>query len=156
MENISLYIKVVCLVSILSGIMTAIIPNGRLKSAYVSLTAVVLLSSMIVPSKELKNSNVHFGFPDEIKVSESLSEEMNKAEEMIYSSVVSDSVEERLASEGINVSVCVVTSINDGDVTVTEVIVSGDITEEEKIYISQFISDSFEKAKTVFKEGENG
>lgn len=152
MENISLYIKVVCLVSILSGVMTSMIPNGRLKSAYVSLTTVVLLSSMIVPTEEFKNSSFEFDFSDERTVSESLSEEMNEAEEIVYREIVSVSVEERLASKGINVAVTVGTFFVDGEITVTEVLVSGKVTQEEKAYISEFISDSFKKAKTVFKE----
>lgn len=155
MEKISLYIKVICLVSILAGIMSALIPKSRLKNAYVSLSAVVLLSSMIIPVGNLNESDLQFTFINENEISESLLEEMNKAEVLIYQSIISDSLEERLLSEGLNVSVEVVSSYIDADLAVAEVIVTGNITNEERNFISDFISESFEKTEIVFKEGEN-
>lgn len=155
MEKISLYIKIVSLVSILAGVMISLIPGGRLKGAYTSLCAVILLCSLVMPFSEFESDKYGIHFPNEEEISESVGAEIFKAEELIYQETVSQAIVNKLSAEGINISAQIITAYKDEYLKVTEVIITGNVSEKEKKYISEFVSDSFKEAVTVFKEDES-
>ena len=156
MDNISLQIKIICLVSILAGILSSVIPKGKMKGSFSSLSAVVILTAMIIPLKELKSTDFSsFGFEGG-QVSESLEAEVSQAEDLIYESVICDTVEADFSKEGIKSEVNVECENKSGELTVINITVCGDFSQEEKAYMTDYLITCFKEAEINFKEEENG
>ena len=96
-----------------------------------------------------------FGFEGG-QVSESLEAEVSQAEDLIYESVICDTVEADFSKEGIKSEVNVECENKSGELTVIKITVCGDFSQEEKAYMTDYLITCFKEAEINFKEEENG
>lgn len=155
MDKLSLQIKIVCLVSILSGVLSSVIPGGKMKSAYLSLCGVVLISSMIVPFKNYDMKDFSFISYDEKKTSENLELEQRTAEVMIYEKVVSDALKSNLEKKGITADVTAKGEAQGEEIRITAITVEGVLESQQKQEIEIMLENGFPNAEINLKEGEN-
>lgn len=156
MDNPSLQIKTVCLVSILAGVLSAMIPKGRMKSAYASMSAVVLLSSMIIPLKSLGNMDFSAISIKHEEVSDNLEKESKRAETELFEAVVSSSLSDYFSEKGIRTIIKVESELFGDELSVEKINVSGSFNDEEKEYVTGYLTSCFENVTVYFTEGENG
>lgn len=156
MDKLVVYIKVICLVSVFAGVISALIPKGGLKGAYLSLSAVVLLTATLAPLKSFSEKDfADFTFKHR-EASESLSAEMQTAEVMLYSRMISDAIEKRLKQQGITADVSTQSRRENEDIFVTKMTLKGTFTESQREETASFLKSAFEKAEIIFEEEENG
>ncbi len=156
MEKFSLYVKIICLVSILSGVLSALIPKGRLKSAYLSLAGIILLSSMVMPFKLLSDKRTEVFSFDTDKAGQSISREAETVRTSIHESMLKEEIEKKLVSDGIKASVTVRVKNENQKLYIAELHVKGELSDEEKNVINAYFSEASEKPHIILEEDENG
>lgn len=156
MEKTTLYIKLLCSVSIFAGVLTTIIPKGKMKSSFMSLCAVVTISAMIMPLSAVKPENfANFDF-DVSKNSNSLLHKTEQAEKLIFESTISDALENKLNEKNITALITVESEINDADVRIKTITVNGDFDIESEKTVKLILLTDFPEAKVIIKEGVDG
>jgi len=155
MDKLSLQIKIVCLVSILSGVLSSVIPGGKMKSAYLSLCGVVLISSMIIPLKDYNMKNFSFPSYNERKTSETLELEQRTAEVMIYEKVVSDALKSNLEKRGLTADITAKGEMREDEIRITDITLKGVFDSRQKQEITLMLEGGFPDAVISFEEGEN-
>lgn len=152
MEKFSLYIKGICLISILGGVLSAVVPSGRMKKSFTSLSAVILVSAIIVPFSNFFKMDFDL---DDFFVSnrqENLVSDVRTAEVMMCESVVSEVLEKKLKENGISCRVKIKGEKQKDEFTVSAVSVSGDLTIEEKNGVQQILTELLPEAEIDFRE----
>lgn len=156
MEKTTLYIKLLCSVSIFAGVLTTIIPKGKMKSSFMSLCAVVTISAMIMPLSTVKPEDfANFNF-EASENSNSLSHKTEQAEKVIFESAISDALENKLNENNITASITVESEINDADVRIKTITVNGDFDIESEKTVKLILLTDFPEAKVIIKEGVDG
>lgn len=143
MDETVLQIKTICLVSILSGILSVLIPQGRMKSAYLSLCAVVMISAIALPFKNSHKKDFSFFSLDKGKINEELSSNFPQAEVTIFEQAIASALENNLSQEGISAKIGIKAEKVGESILVSEIAVNGSFTEEEKGQIKQFVFERF-------------
>ena len=152
MDEITSYIKLVCVVSIASGVLMTLIPKGRLKGSFISLCAVVTVSAMVMPFNGMSVEGlrgIEWSVTDN---ADSLSEKTQQAEKELYESAIALATEENLKNEGVTASVSVESDKQEEGYTIKAVTVSGDFTEAELGVINNLLSSCFTEAKITIRE----
>lgn len=150
MEKLNVQIKVICLVSVLSGMLSAMIPAGKMKSAFTALCSVVLVSAMLTPLESFSLKDGFSFFKNGQAASQGLISETESAELLLFEKALGDAFEKLLKEKDIIVSVKPRCENVEGEIAVCDftVIFSGD--EEEKRQISELLSQSFKDTEVIF------
>ena len=155
MDDFTLQIKTVCLVSILTGIMGALIPSGRLKKSFDSFCAVVIVAAILLPVNSLKNSaakDISFDFS---KSENNLLNQEDTAEKLIYKEVLEKALNGRISQIAPTSDVKVECVKNDSGYEIKSFTVSG-CTSAEKEAVAAYFKESFSGIPVYFKEEQNG
>ncbi len=155
MDEFSLQIKTVCLVSILTGIMSAIIPAGKLKKAFNSFCAVVIIFSVILPFTSLKKAAEKSNLFDISKAEGELLSQNSTAEQLIYTKVIEKAINDRLTEMGISGTVKVQCEKEGENFSIASFTVIAD-TDVEKEKIRAYLTEGFVGIPINFKEDEDG
>lgn len=149
-------LKVICLVSVLSGMLSAMMPKGRMKSSFTALCSVVLVSSMLMLFGSLSLKESFSFFEKGQAADQALISETEGAELMLFERALGDAFENLLEEKGISAVVKPECEKLSGEITVCgfTVYYSGD--EEEKRHIYALISQSFGDigVKFILREDE--
>lgn len=156
MDEIASGIKIICLISILTGILSAVIPGGGIKKAFSTLCAVVMICVIVSPFSTLSKGDFDLNSFSPKKKSEELKKSERTAEIMLYEKILSDALEKNLIEKGIDAVVDVSASKNGEDMRVDTVIVTGTFENGEKEEIEAFLNKSFAELTVVFREENDG
>ena len=152
MDKLTLQIKAVCLVSILTGVMGCIIPYCRLKKAFSSFSAVVIVFTLMMPFASFGKVLEEYRLNDFTAEREEASVQFETAELMIYKRVIEVAIAESLSESGITASISVECENEDDGYRITSFTVSG-CSEEEKGKICDYLSRGFGDVPVFFKGG---
>lgn len=156
MDKIELQIKTVCVVSLFAGVISALIPQGRMKSAFSSFCAVVVIFHLVTPLTSIKTDSSEF-FGKVIKEKENtFVDEVKTAEVMIYENALESALEKNLAEKGTEVKIEAVCEKTGDEITVVSFTVYSAAGEKEKEEVLQILNSGFCNAAVSFKEEENG
>lgn len=157
MENIKSLLTLVSALSVLCGAALSLVPESKLKKAYSSLTAIVLLFAVISPLtdtagisetlKEILNSGYEY--------EEQISEKYNGSVEDAFERGVEKALKEALAEAEIEIqSVSAECKAKQEEVVISSVTVVGDL-EAEDIEAAEKIIREYTQAKTkiIFIQG---
>ena len=143
-------IKAICLVSMFSGIVGAAIPSGRMKSAFSSFSAIVVVFCMLSPLARVKADS--FGYVTfDSKENEKLISDVRSAEVMLYEELIEDAIEEKLMQDGLEVSVDAVCERDADDFRLLSVTVSAKNEEDFKT-AEKLLQESFPGITVASKE----
>lgn len=151
MDKLTLQIKAVCLISILTGVMGCIIPSCRLKKAFNSFCAVVIVFAIMMPLSSLGKNTAELVLSGFDASEEDTSAEYETAEEMIYKRVVEKAVTESFSESGINVTVTVECERVEAGYEIISFSVYG-FNAEEKEIITDYFNRGFNGIPVYFKE----
>lgn len=153
MDKITSEIKLICLVSIFAGIISAVIPPGKLKGAFSSFCAIVVVFTMVSPLGEIKQLGFDSVFTADEEKEETLALQVKTAEIMLYESMIESATEDYLAEHGFEVILEVECSKEEDKMEVLSFTVKGDdLDDKDKKRISELLTDGFENAKVLFEE----
>ena len=155
MDNLTLQIKTVCLVSILTGIMSVLVPSGRLKKAFNSFCAVVIIFSVMLPFTSLGRSAEKSNLFDFSKAQSELLSQSSSAEQLVYTSVVEKALNDRLTEMKIKGTVRVQCEKEGDGFSIVSFTVTAD-TDEDKDKISAYLTEGFNGIPIYFKEEKDG
>ena len=156
MDKIASQIETVCLVSIFIGLISSVIPLGRLKNAFTGLCAAVLIFSMAAPlSKISKKAEDIFPFSSS-KNDDMLLSDVKTAEKMLFEKTLENAIEKKLESDGITVTVRVAAENKNGEYQIISFSVRGELTQNEKIKIQDYLKSAFTVSSISFEEEDNG
>lgn len=149
-------IKTICLVSIFAGITGALIPSGKMKSAFTSFCSVLVVFYMILPVADIRADSLDFSvFNDKIQ-EESLLSDVRTAEVMLYEQLLEKALEEKLRKMNLEATLKVKCEKLNDEITVISVDVSGCDGEEMRKRIKTMLTDSLGDIRVSFKEENNG
>ena len=155
MDEFTLQIKTVCLVSIFTGIMSVLIPSGRLKKAFNSFCAVVIIFSIILPFTSLKKAAEESDMFDFSKAQSELLSQNSSAEQLVYTSVIEKALNDRLKEMGLKGKVDADCKKEGDSFRIVSFTVTAD-TDEEKDKISVYLTEAFNEIPIHFKEEKDG
>ena len=155
MDEFTLQIKTVCLVSILTGIMSVLIPSGSLKKAFNSFCVVMIIFSIMLPFTSLKKAAEESNLHDFGKVQGELLSQNSSAEQLVYTSVVEKALNDRLNDMGLNGCIDVQCEKEGDSFSIVSFTVTAD-TDEEKDKISVYLTEAFNEIPIHFKEEKDG
>ena len=95
MDKIELQVETVCLVSMLAGILITAIPQGKMKGAFSSFCAVVVIFYMLTPFSQIDIQKMKAFSLDSEDKSEELLSETRTAEVMISENILEKAMEEK-------------------------------------------------------------
>lgn len=153
MEKVSLYMKLVCMISILSGVLISLIPKGRLKGSFISLCSVVTISAMVIPLSSLTYDGISaldFDSPDSSQIY------YEETENEIYGNVFASAAEEKLREENITASVSVKIIQVQDEAVIESVTVIGSFDDTTKKRIISVLGDGFSNAEIIFEVQTDG
>lgn len=155
MDDLILTLSSICLVSVLSGILSALIPSGGIKKAFSTLCAVILIYTIVSPLTALGKKRISEDVFSTERISEKLSYEDRTAQVMLYENILSKALSDNLIQEGYDVDVKV-KACNAEEPIVESVTVTGRLSDEEKIFIEGILRKSFKEVAVIFTEETNG
>lgn len=155
MDKLVSQLETVCLVSILGGILNAVIPKGRLKGAFSSFCAVVIILALFLPLGEIKSQGADiFNFKSE-KFNSSLESEVKTAETLLFESLLEKSLTDALGEMGYKLSIKTECENRNGEPEVKKITVKGEFDAESKSEIEEYLKKSFSGSEISFEEDEN-
>lgn len=155
MDEFSLQIKTVCLVSIFTGVMSVLIPAGKLKKAFNSFCAIVIIFSVMLPFTSLKKAAEKGDLLDISRADGELLSQNSSAEQLIYTKVIEKAINDRLTEMDISAAVRVQCKKEDESFTVTSFTVVAD-TDEDREKTRAYLTEGFDGATINFEEDEDG
>lgn len=144
MDSLTLQIKSVCIVSIFTGILSVVIPSCRLKKAFNSFCAVVIVFTILMPFSSFGKGADDFVFFDSDSNEEGTLPNNDTAEKFIYGLIIENALNNRFAEMGLHIEISAECEKLEDEYRVTSFTVYG-CKEEEK-----------EKVTTYFNEGFSG
>lgn len=156
MGDITLSLKSLCLVSIISGILSALLPDGGIKKAFYSLCAIVMIYSLISAFSSFEKNDFAKEKFSRNKFEKNISEQEDTAQLMIYEKVVSDALGNILKSKWNVYGVEVSASYNDKNAEINSLKVTGELSDAEKNEIEILLNDKFEKIQIIFEVENSG
>jgi len=149
-------IKTICLVSMFVGIISAVIPSGKMKSAFTSFCAVVVIFYMISPLAGIKADSFKLSVFDAEKRDEALLSDVRTAEVMIYEQMLESALEEKLSQNGFDVSLKAVCEKVGEEFKVISFKISGCDDEESCQTAEKILTEGFADVRVSFEEDNNG
>lgn len=156
MDSFITDIKIICLISILTGVLSVLIPPGAIKNAFTTLCAVVMIYACVVPFADIDSiiSSVDFSSGEE--VSKRLTLDERTAQVMIYEKIVADSLESNFSDQSYKVKVSVEACNSNEEIHIQSITVTGKLSDEEKSVIENSLKESFQDAIIIFTEETDG
>lgn len=150
-------IETVCLVSMFAGIISAAIPQGKLKSAFSSFCAVAIIFYMVTPLAQIRTEGLKL-FSLEIESSEEeLLSDVRSAEVMLYESLIEKSITQAVEKMGYRASIkALCESRGDDEIRVISFTVSGTFDANAEAEIENFLKEGFNGVAVNFEEVDNG
>lgn len=155
MNSINAYIKLICIISIVAGVVITLVPKGRMKSSFISLCSIILLSSMVLPFRGTDTKIFENPEVTAEKNSDAIIERTQQMEKELFETAVEDAVETNLRNSGIIADVTVEGELSEDEVSIETVTVYGDFDSETAEYIIGLLADDFGKEKVILKEAIN-
>lgn len=155
MDKIAFSLETVCFVSILAGIIGALIPQGKLKGAFSSFCAVVLVFCFIEPLSEIRGESFGALFTDDVRSEEELLSDVNTAEKQLYENLLEKGLEEKLDSIGCSAEVKAECEKNEDEYKTVTLTVKGKLTAQEKYAAEIYLKEGFPAAEIKFEETED-
>ncbi len=155
MDKIKAYIEMISLVSIFAGVVSALIPQGKLKNAFSAFCAAVIIFSAVNSVAEVKISGISLSGLEAQKSEQQLLSDVKTTETTVYESVLGSAVEKALEESGYIAQVKVHCE-NEGEEIRTvflEVQAEGD--EKIKNSIEAYLKKSFGDISVKFGEAED-
>jgi hypothetical protein len=154
MDNFTLQLKALCLVSILIGVMGVLIPSCRLKKAFDSFCVVVIAAAIILMLSSLKSVKSEFDIFDFDKPNGGISTESSTAEVMLYSTVIEKAVNSHFLQSGLSVTVeAECESTSEGCKVTSFTLIEYD--EAEKEAATEYLAQAFGGIPVYYKEEKN-
>ncbi len=149
-------IKSLCLASMLAGIIGAIIPSGKMKGAFASFCAVVMIFYIVSPISDIKAKGLrNFSFENESR-DELLLSDVRTAEVMLYEQMLEKALEEKFRESGLVLTLKINCEKLGDEIKVNCITVSGCENEGDRYTTEKILTDSFVGAKVVFEGESNG
>ncbi len=146
MEKLSIWCKYIASVSVSSAVLMLLVPDGKMKKAFNSLLAFILLFSVLSPIINMKSVLYDV---DEFKFSENgnLSQEIEKYKFSAAVSVAESEIEryinEMLSDSGFECKFKVTCDIENDEIFIKEIEVTGKFSEQNKTVIEEKICNTF-------------
>lgn len=153
MDRISLYIRLICVVSILSGVLISLIPGGRFKNSFRSFCGLLMISAMVVPLSAITSDGIADFRLDKVYNSDV---DYQGEEKQMFTDMLELSVEEKLKKENLIADISIEVAENYDATVIKSVTVEGDFNDDEKNYITDMLGNFFPEAEIIFKEHING
>ncbi len=153
MNSVTSYIKLICVVSIVAGVLTAVIPKGKMKGSFISLCAVITVSAMVLPFNGIQADLFDTYEYTKEKSSDSLSKKTQLMEKEIFEGSVARAIENNLKQAGVVASVSVEGESDEVGIVVKKITVTGEFDSETETGIRSFLADDFSEAEIILKEG---
>lgn len=156
MDDFLLRIKAVCLVSILGGIMIALVPAGKLKGGFKSLCGVVLVSGIVLSFSSLNDSSFSLQQHLNGENEQSVSLQMDNAQVDLFESLVSSALEKKLLESVGEFEIKIDAQQQGEGIKVKSVTLKGRADETTRAEAEKMILESFPEAELIFEEASNG
>lgn len=157
MDSIKNWCIVVSGVSVVSGIITALIPRGSTKNTYRVLTCIVLLYAMIQPVTQWREMKIDF---NKLIGSESeggvVSWEKNDSVVFVAEETYEKHIDSLIRKTGADAKSECVCEYSDGELKLIEITVTGQINEHEKENIANEIQNVIQETTIVKFRGDSG
>ena len=157
MADMKKWALIISAVAIVSGVLSALVPEGKMKKAYKTLGAVVMIYAVLLP---LINSDViDFRIDDYLQDNYEVSEKMDKyARQAIVNSAekaIEDLLYESAEEKGLSCKFKAQCDVIDEKIIVSSVNVTGAKTQSQKDLISDIVVGLGFKKETIVYSGEN-
>lgn len=150
-------IKTICMISMFAGIISAVIPSGKMKGAFNSFCAVVLIFYIILPLAGIKADSFKlFSAADSEKRDEALLSDVRTAEVMLYEQMLEKAVKEKLGKSGLAASVEAECEKINEKFRVNSFEISGCNDEESRKTAEKILTESFADVKVIFEVDNSG
>lgn len=151
MDKIRLHIQAVCLVSIFSGLVCALIPQGKLKNAFSAFCAVVIIFSALAPVAEIKTKQLSLFSIKSTEAEQMLLSDVKAAEVSVYESVLASAIEKELEKSGYKAVVSALCEKKAEEISIVSFTVKINASEQEKKDIEVYLKNSFGNIKVNFE-----
>lgn len=150
MDKAATHIEAVCLVSILVGIVSSVIPQGKLKGAFSSFCALVFIFTVMGPFSSLKKTDFNiFSFRNETAGKELLSD-ISSAEQKLCQDLAENAIEEKLKEMGYEVRLGVRCKKEGDEYRVVSLVITGDLSSQQRSDVRDYLKKSFPDAEVSF------
>ena len=155
MDNLALQIKLICLVSILTGVLSTLLPSGRLKKSFNSFCAIIIVFVIMLPFSTLGRSAQKESFLDFDEREGDLLSQSDTAEKLIYTSVLENALNDRFYEMGFSATVkAECEKLGESYTVVSFTVKSAEENEKEKIY--SYLNEGFGGVAVYFEEEKDG
>ena len=156
MEDIRQWIKIISAVTIIGGILSALLPRNNLKSAYKMLFGVVFVYAVMLPAINYNMFDLNIGnyLDDNYEISESFDKYSKQAIVDSAEKSIEDLFYSYSSEHNISCDFMVKCVLGDEKILISELDVLGDITEKQKAAIIDFAVNSGLDKNIIFFSGE--
>lgn len=149
MDKLQLWCKGFSAVTIISGVLLALLPSGKLTSSFKTLTAIILTVMFVSPLVDIKNTDLYaLNIFDDKKLSE-VSDEVNCNQYLFAERTVENEIDKLLNNSGLNISCDVIISDTDKNFLIEKIIINGKYDETEKSLIENKINELFKEKMNI-------
>ena len=146
-------IKAVCLVSMLAGIIGALIPSGKMKSAFSAFCSVVMIFYIVSPLSGINAEGLRgFSLKNE-ESEEMLLSDIKTAEVILSEQMLEDALENNIRKSGFDLKLNVSCEKKDGEIKIKSITVSGCENEEDRGIVKEILLKNFNEIEIVFEGG---
>lgn len=155
MDKIKNYIEAISLISIFIGLISALIPQGKLKNAFSAFCGAVIIFSVVNPIADIKNSGINiFAFEAE-ESEEQLLSDVKTAEVFVYEDVLASAVEKALSESGYTAEVKAYCENEGEEIKLISFTVKTVADENSVSYIEAYLENSFGDIAVKFEEADS-
>ena len=155
MDKIKNYIQVISLISIFIGLISALIPQGKLKNAFSAFCGAVIIFSAVNPLADIKSRGISlFNFEAE-ESEEQLLSNVKTAEVLIYEGVLASAVEKALLESGYKAEVKAYCENAGEKIKITSFAVRTAADEKYRGDIESYLKRSFGDITVKFEEADS-
>lgn len=150
MDKITNSLETVCFVSLLGGVLCAVVPSGRMKGAFYSFCAVLLIFSLLIPLGQIDTLAKELPDFKNEKADERLASDVRTAEVQIFEKLSENALDEMLEKNGFHAKTSAECESTESDIIVKKITVTGDFSAEEKQTVEGLIKNFFSNAEVEF------
>ncbi len=155
MDKIKMHIETLCLISIFAGIMSALIPQGKLKNAFSAFCGAVIIFSTVTPLAQIKTQGIRLFSVESEKNDQLLLSDVKTAEASVYESVLGAAVEKELEKSGYITDVKAYCENEGEEIRIVSFSVSTSADENAKNDIEAYLKKSFGDIMVKFEVTDN-
>lgn len=153
MDSIKKWTLLISSVAVISGILLSVLPEGKLKGAYKTLTGMIILYAFLYPmlSGNTIDFNVDNFLLDNYEISENIDKYALTAVISSAEKAVKELLDEEIKKKNINCEIKVQCSEEKGEIIIDSLSLTGILTKEEKTQVINIAKSlGFSEDKIIF------